>query len=356
MKWLPLALALASATLCPAAAPDLEPNLDLDAPISHFQVIGSHNSYHIAPMATELEFIRLRGEAEVQGLAYTHPPLPQQFDAGIRQIELDCFPDPTGGAYALPAALQLAKLARKPVTPQPDPDGVMTQPGTKILHFPNFDFRTTVLTLTQALTQTQNWSQNNPKHFPILVLLELKGSAKSWDGPALEALEKEILAALPREQLLTPDQVRGDHPDLRTAILTDGWPRLRNAQGKILLALDNGDPVRANYLAPDPLLKGRLLFPSAPSSEHPAAAWFKLNNPVTDFAKIKELSARGFLIRTRADSGTVEARQNNLTRRNQAFASGAQFISTDFAVANPEFSDYAVTLPEGEREYFRFRK
>lgn len=345
-----LALTLAAATFCHAV------DADLDVPISHFQVIGSHNSYHIAPMETELEFIRLRGEAEAESLAYTHPPLPQQFEGGIRQIELDCFPDPTGGTYALPAALQLAKLARKPVTPQPDPEGLMAQPGTKILHFPNFDFRTTVLTLTQALTQTRDWSQNNPKHFPILVLLELKGSAQGWDNAALQALEKEILATLPREHLLTPDDVRGSHPDLRTAILTDGWPTLREAQGKLILALDNTGAVRTNYLAPDPLLKGRLLFPSAPSSDHPSAGWFKLNNPVADFAKIKALSAQGFLIRTRADAGTTEARQNNPTRKNKALASGAQFISTDFPVANPAFSDYAVTLPEGQQEYFRFRK
>ena len=34
---------------------------------------------------------------------YTHAPIPEQLDQhGIRQFELDVFPDPDGGLYATP--------------------------------------------------------------------------------------------------------------------------------------------------------------------------------------------------------------------------------------------------------------
>lgn len=339
-----------------SALPLLADDKDLDASLSDFQVIGSHNSYHIAPMESERALIRLRSEGDVLSLEYTHPPLTQQFEAGIRQIELDCFADPEGGAFGNPLALQLAQLSGKKVVPQADPQGLLEKPGTKVLHFPNFDFRTTVLTLTEALRETNEWSQANPTHFPILVLLELKGGASNWTSERLLALEEEILTVVEKSHLLLPDDVRGLHPDLRTAIANTGWPTLRAARGRLILALDNTGSERTNYLALDPLLKDRLLFISAPGETHPSAAFFKINNPVASFAQIKELSAKGYLIRTRADADTREARANETTRRDKAFAAGAQFISSDFFQANPAFSDYQVALPNGAKEAYQFRQ
>jgi hypothetical protein len=54
---------------------------------------------------------------------------------------------------------------------------------------------------------------------------------------------------------------------------------------------------------------------------------------------------RGFLVRTRADTDTIDARKNSTTRRDKALASGAQFVSTDFPVARDDFSPYRVALP-----------
>ena len=97
----------------------LLPCLAENAPLNHFQVIGTHNSYHLAPGKAEETFIRLRGEAEVQGLSYSHPPLVEQFDAGIRQIELDLFADREGGRYASPAVFQLSKICLLYTSPSP---------------------------------------------------------------------------------------------------------------------------------------------------------------------------------------------------------------------------------------------
>ena len=77
----------------------------------------------------------------------------------------------------------------------------------------------------------------------------------------------------------------------------------------------------------------------------PAAAWFKINDPVRDFERIRSLVRQGFLVRTRADADTIEARANDPTRREKALASGAQFVSTDFAESRPELSPYRVRLP-----------
>jgi hypothetical protein len=57
---------------------------------------------------------------------------------------------------------------------------------------------------------------------------------------------------------------------------------------------------------------------------------------------------QGFLIRTRADADTREARSGDTARREAALASGAQFISTDYQDPDPRFgTGYAAKLPDG---------
>ena len=54
----------------------------------------------------------------------------------------------------------------------------------------------------------------------------------------------------------------------------------------------------------------------------------------------------GLIVHTYADADTKEARANNTGRRDSAFTSGAQIISTDFIVADPQISRYQVRLPK----------
>ena len=73
----------------------------------------------------------------------------------------------------------------------------------------------------------------------------------------------------------------------------------------------------------------------------------KLNEAFDGFDHIQAMVRRGFLVRTRADIGTRESRANDPRRRDKAFASGAQFISTDYPESNPRFSDYRVRFERG---------
>ena len=43
--------------------------------LNQLQVIGSHNSYHIAPAPAVLELIAASGRHRAEGLDYTHKPL-----------------------------------------------------------------------------------------------------------------------------------------------------------------------------------------------------------------------------------------------------------------------------------------
>jgi len=114
----------------------------------------------------------------------------------------------------------------------------------------------------------------------------------------------------------------------------------------VIFGLDNEGELRDRYLGTTTNLAGKVLFVSV-SREHPAAAWMKLNDPLADFDQIGALVRDGFLVRTRADSPTLNARRNDVSQRDRALASGAQFVSTDYPEPNLSYSPYRVRLPGG---------
>ncbi len=88
------------------------------------------------------------------------------------------------------------------------------------------------------------------------------------------------------------------------------------------------------------------MFVNAPDTS-PLAAYLTLNEALTDTAHITEDVRKGFLVRTRADADTVEARANDTARRDKALASGAQYVSTDYMHPDPRFGSYEARLPKG---------
>ena len=346
-----LVLALSVATaLAPRATAEAPP-----ARLNQIQVIGSHNSYHVEPAPAVMAVIAKANPRGAESLQYSHPPLAEQFGARkVRQIELDVFADPEGGLFADPAVRKVAALTGQDLGPDPDPDGRLRRPGMKVLHVAGLDYRSTTPILVDALEQVRAWSKANPRHVPILILLELKtpdeprfgGKIVPFDGPMLAALEAEILSVFPRGEILTPDDVRGDSPTLPDAIRARGCPRLDDVRGRVMFALDNTGREREAYLEGHPALAGRLMFASVDEKD-PAAAWFKINDPIARFDDIRRLVKAGFLVRTRADADTRQSRDGSTAMRDKALASGAQYVSTDYPVPDPRFTDYRVEFPGG---------
>jgi hypothetical protein len=323
--------------------------------INQLQVIGTHNSYHLRGPESLHKLIAKYSAGLAEELDYAHRPLAEQFSRlGIRQIELDCFADPQGGLYAEPRGPKAAAALGLPPMPDYDPEHRMRAPGFKVMHVQDIDYFSSVLTLKEGLQQVRAWSDQHPHHFPIFILLELKEDRPlpqltqpvRFDERELDALDAEILSVFPRQKILTPDDVRGKEATLPEALRKHGWPTLKAARGKVMFGLDNPGLVRDLYLKGHPALAGRLLFVSVRPS-HPAAAWMKENDAIGDFDLIQDLVKRGFLVRTRADAGTRQARKNNTRCRDQALASGAQFVSTDYPEPNPALSRYAVRFENG---------
>ncbi len=111
-----------------------------------------------------------------------------------------------------------------------------------------------------------------------------------------------------------------------------------------MFALDNGGDKRDTYIVGHTSLAGRVLFTDSPAGT-PEAAFMKRNDPLGNPGEIESLVEQGYMVRTRADADTVQARSGDTTQRDAALASGAHFISTDYPVPDPRFSDYQVRLP-----------
>src|SRR5215510_1802287 len=118
-------LALLAIFACGCAAPSKSSDLRLN----QIQVIGTHNSYHQRAPESLVRLLKARSPDLAQTLDYSHRPLAEQFDLGIRQIELDCFADPQGGLYAHPRGAKWAVDAGLPPIPNPDPERKLRQPG-----------------------------------------------------------------------------------------------------------------------------------------------------------------------------------------------------------------------------------
>jgi hypothetical protein len=314
--------------------------------LNQIQVLGTHNSYHLEPKASVLE---ATSQERRQGYEYTHRTLTEQLSQlGVRQFEIDVFADPDGGRYARPSAYKLTGDS---------PNPVMEKPGFKVLHVQDFDVRSTCPTLIACLTEIKAWSTANPGHLPVMIMLEAKDTAienrpnfefvkpHPIGARELDALDAEIRSVFPADRMITPDSVRGEHATLDEAIRKKGWPTLRQARGKVMFAMDNTDRKRDEYLQGHPSLRGRMLFVTAPAGD-PATAFLKMNEargPAEE--KIREQVKAGYLVRTRADEPTEEARNGSTVRKDSAFRSGAQFVSTDFPEVSPFGSGYIARIP-----------
>ncbi|SMO61828.1 phosphatidylinositol-specific phospholipase C1-like protein [Gracilimonas mengyeensis] len=326
-------------------------NADQCLRLNQIQVLGTHNSYKLKPSDSLIQKINRETPGWSTGLEYEHRPLSYQLEnLGIRKFELDIYADTAGGLFANPKGAQLIGdgeyLGRTE----------MQKPGFKVIHIQDIDYRSTCLTLVDCLQEIKDWSVQNPKHLPIMIMLEVKQGTPSPRGSftftkaldlneeLVKGVDDEIWSVFEKDHAITPDDVRGNYDTLEEAILTNGWPSLEQSRGKVIFALDNTNEVRNLYLAGNEVLQNRAAFVSSYPGES-TAGFIKMNDVPEQGEEIKEYVEKGYIIRTRADIPTQEARSGDTTRRDLALQSGAHYISTDYPEASPFDSTYIVRLP-----------
>jgi Phosphoinositide phospholipase C, Ca2+-dependent len=327
---------------------------DKTVKINQIQVIGSHNSYHSGFAPSERKYLETKNPKALRALDYSHAPLPDQLDGGVRQIEIDVFADAKGGRYAHLPIDDAATKTGLPADPNFDPDHEMDKPGFKVMHVQGMDERSTCHTFVKCITVVHEWSKQHPQHLPIFILVETKeDGGKPREGmiatepftkPVFDSLDAEIRSVYHSGEYITPDEVRGNAATLNDAIRAGGWPTLAKARGKVVFLLDQRK-IETIYTDGHPSLKGRVLFTNGEPGK-PDAAFTEENNGSKE--TIDALVKQGYLVRTRTDEGTEQARTNDTTRRDLALSTGAQMISTDYPPSEPsQWSPFVVKFPDG---------
>ena len=327
--------------------------MDANLRVAQLQVVGTAESYKLRPDTSLMRLIRMGSKKDAEALDYGHGTIESQLNADVRALSFDVAFDPKGGAYKSPAGASMAMdlLDDSYVA-------AMSKPGFKAIHVLDVDYNSSCIALTDCLKQVAAWSKAHPRHLPIVITLRtndaktpMPGATKpvACDGAALDALDTEIHAAFAADQVITPDQVQGNYATLREAVLAHNWPKLGAARGKVMFVLDDTSDKTRAYQGNRKSLEGRTLF-VATDEASPAAAFVSLADPVKDGGRIARAVKSGFMVVTRADADTREARANSVARRDAAFASGAQVVMTDFAVADGTIGPYRVSLEDNPQD------
>lgn len=331
----------------PIPVKEAEETLMVDSlKINQVQTIGSHNSYRLHTRQSIFDFcVSLYDQGFIpqqynpNEWDYTHLPLEQQFDNyHIRSIELDIYHDPGGGRFYYQKGNALVG--------EPEESGVpeLLVPGLKILHIPDVDYMTNYYSFRDALIRIENWSDAHPNHLPVYIMIELKTeslkdalpasdftAALPFAKEALDSVDMEIKYVFGTDlaKVITPDKVRGNFTTLSEAVKNENWPTIGEARGMVCFILMTSAQQRLDYLSGHDNLKNRAAFIFS-NPYDPEAAFVKYDDSKSNLDTIKKYVTEGFIIRTRSDAGTWEARSGDYSSMNAAFESGAQIISTDY--------------------------
>ncbi len=272
--------------------------------INHMQVKGTHNSYHLRPK-----------ELATEEWDYSHAPLAEQLESfGVRQVELDVHWHSDVG-------------------------------GFRVYHVPILDDRSTCDKLVDCLKEMKNWSDANPGHHLLFILIEPKDDIdKESIVGRYDELDAEIRSVWPAERLITPDDLLGDHENLEQALKADGWPTLGQSRGKALFHMLDSSEHRENYLVDDGL-RGRVMFVRGGPGE-PWGSIVEVGNARGNEERIAELVEAGYLVRTASDSTDPAKKELNPARAAAALDSGAHLISTDYP-APAEEGEFWFEIPGG---------
>ncbi|NPA37652.1 MAG: hypothetical protein GXO47_12480 [Chlorobi bacterium] len=261
-------------------------NIPDSTPLNRLRFLSTHNSYHKKPGFLKSFLIKLFEPDEVNALQYSHPPLYNQFDNGIRGIELDV--RYVNGSFVT-------------------------------MHVPIVDNNSNSPDVMLAMKEIKRWSDNHPVHIPIVVLIELSRewnkyypAQKKWTEELLLKFDKETYNIL-QNKLITPNDIKY------------GYPELKDVRGKILIVfMADSDIIGIFGKKYKKLHKATHIMTDNKFPEKSSVRFVKRDNPFA--SDIDSLVNAGFIVRTRIDADL----KTGIKRKIKALNSKAQIISTDF--------------------------
>jgi len=284
--------------------------------LNHIQMLASHNSYKGMSSSIGRFFVGL-GDSfdEARALKYAYRNLTEQLNRGVRSMEFD---------------------VRK------------RKSSFVLTHVPLVDNSSVAPDFAMALEELSLYSDHNPDHLPIIILMEIKEDWMILDH-ALQTMDQDVLIELNAliktkvgDHLFSPSDMIEDGLTLKDTIQTMGWPSVKSLRGKIMFVLH---PNNKNdmYEAIDPTLKSLPMFiGSYPDDLDHDYASFIIHNDV-NVASIQSLVQQNYIVRTRIDESLMFDQE----RLIHAIESGAQILSSDFTSGRKDIKTQDIITISG---------
>lgn len=272
--------------------------------------IATHNSYQLTSVPSyqkvyrDLETVTfglISGDAPL----YCSDTLTEQFNIGIRSIELDVETVVSGDSV----------------------DFVCS-------HSPLIDMTSSCYDFELALEEIKMWSDANPRHLPISIIIEPKEFFLLENGMRFINLEyvnelDKILRETFGDKLITPAEMMGEHNSLKEMREADDWMKLEDCAGRVAVFFHDTDGVTGNYIKQDESIRTQAMFPMLRYKDRDKSyASVLIVNKPDDIEKYSEelIYEKNLIVRTRVDTyGSY-----NDDDRRKTLESGAQILSTDY--------------------------
>ena len=288
---------------------DLEKAIEDGIKLNEIAILGTHNSYQtLATSETRflmgiIDAITLK-KLGLNTFDFEMDTLTEQLEMGVRNVEID-----------------IETL---------DKDNKIE---FKVTHNSLIDNASSAYDFEKALKEIKMWSDNNPNHIPVIIIVEPKSfvieinGMKKFSLDYAKELEKVIVNEL-GNSLLTPKDMLRDYASFKEMRENDDWLSLKEAQGKIIVLLHDCD-VTESYIALDESIKTQKMFPMLRYDDRNESytSFILENDPWNaDSRKSESLDKYNLIIRTRADKYPNYSAERYEVTEN----CGSQIITTDF--------------------------
>jgi hypothetical protein len=290
--------------------------------LNEVSFLATHNSYQ--PCAGWAYRMLIKAVSMIPGVSvdgrladFEMDGLTEQLEYGIRSMELDV------EAF--------------------EKDGILSFFVTHFL----LDNRSTCQDLAKALEELKLWSDHNPGHLPLIILIEPKdirfpvGKCKTFDVNCALELDNVIREVM-GERLMTPDEVLGTYDSFSSMRENDSWPLLEDCLGRVLFVLHPCEVTDA-YIGLDRTIRTQVMFPCLRHNgiREEYASFILDNNPASAADHFKEdYEKLRLMVRTRAD----DYPDFSDARYASADQCGAQIITTDFPPRDVRRDDHTYSF------------
>ena len=301
---------------------DIEEAFEQNVRINEIAVIGTHNSYQMTETGANRMVMKLLSfitfGAVQDKTAFEMDTFTQQLEHGVRNLELDVETADDKGDISF-----------------------------VVSHHPLLENVSSAYDFEKALEEIALWSDNNPKHLPVYLLIEPKGhvppvnNLKSYTVEYALELDNVIRQTL-GDRLLTPKDAMGDYATLEEMRMNDSWPTLESAAGKIIVLMHTCD-VTPEYIAVDETISTQAMFPmlSFEDIDKPYASFILANRPqIAAKNSSKTIGEKNLMVRTRADSYPTFSEE----RYSYTEECGSHIITTDYPPRTVRENEHTYTL------------